>query len=168
MTKSLRLLEQQQIVASARSYVGTKFKHQGRLKRGKNHVGGVDCLGLIVGVAKELNKCNSLGVPLHKYDVNNYSRLGGGDNLTLVLDANLTKISQGFQAVEAGDICLFEIVGQPQHLGFVGFENKYSKCIYNMKNKMYTMIHAYQTVGFVVEHNLSKAWQKRAISVYRF
>ena len=34
------------IVTCARSWIGTRFHHQGRLKKTQSHKGGVDCLGL--------------------------------------------------------------------------------------------------------------------------
>ncbi len=42
----------EQIAAASRSWIGTAFHHQGRTKKTTGHKGGVDCLGLLVGVAK--------------------------------------------------------------------------------------------------------------------
>jgi len=44
----------QQIILQARTWLGTKYHHQGRLKKSKAGAGGVDCIGLIIGVIDEL------------------------------------------------------------------------------------------------------------------
>lgn len=49
------------IVAEARSWVGTKWRHQGR-----SRVHGVDCAGLVIAVAHELG--------LSEFDIANYRR----------------------------------------------------------------------------------------------
>ena len=43
----------QPIIATARTWVGTRFTHQGRRKATAQDAGGVDCLGLLIGVAEE-------------------------------------------------------------------------------------------------------------------
>jgi hypothetical protein len=45
----------------AREWVGTRFKHQGRMKHSAGQQGGCDCIGLILGVVKE---CEENGTPL--------------------------------------------------------------------------------------------------------
>ena len=40
----------EKIIAEAHSWLGTKFKHQGRIKKTDNDSGGCDCLGLIIGL----------------------------------------------------------------------------------------------------------------------
>lgn len=51
----------EQIVASARSIIGTPYVHQGRVKGV-----GVDCVGTILIVAKELN--------LTQFEISGYGR----------------------------------------------------------------------------------------------
>ena len=63
----------------ARSWVGTRYVHQGRVKRNAHNLGGCDCLGLLVGVVRELRMLSdvrdSQGEPL---GLSVHLRPGGG------------------------------------------------------------------------------------------
>ncbi len=61
------------IVACARGWIGTRFHHQGRIKKTESHKGGVDCLGLLAGVAAELDLLGSDGMPLIAADETDYA-----------------------------------------------------------------------------------------------
>lgn len=63
----------EQIVAQARTWLGTKYHHQGRLKKSAKGPGGCDCLGLIIGVIDELGLQDGNGNPLTQADEFNYS-----------------------------------------------------------------------------------------------
>ena len=67
------------IVAQARTWLGTRFHHQGRLKANAEHKGGVDCLGLIVEVSRELNITDKNGGLLASHDMTDYSWLPSGE-----------------------------------------------------------------------------------------
>jgi hypothetical protein len=58
----------EQILAAARSWLGTPWRHQGRLKGV-----AVDCGGLIIGVGKELG--------LLDFDIRAYGRIPDGQQL---------------------------------------------------------------------------------------
>ena len=88
-----------QVVHEARSWLGTPFHHQARLKGV-----GVDCVGLIVGV------CNALGIPVE--DTTNYQRFPNGYLLAKEFERQFIK---KFTQPEAGDIMLFRISRMPQH-----------------------------------------------------
>ncbi len=66
MTDLLKIYDSD-IIRTARSYIGTPFHHHGRLKNI-----GVDCLGLLIGVAKELNLNDKMGRPIQFHDTLNY------------------------------------------------------------------------------------------------
>jgi NlpC/P60 family putative phage cell wall peptidase len=142
------------IVAQARTWIGTKFHHQGRLKKNFQHSGGCDCIGLLIGVFQELNidfnsRFNGF------IDKTNYSRL--------VTDAILVSATEKFfvkknlSDISCGDIALFSFSNKfsPQHVGIIG-ENKGS----------FTVIHAYLQVGFVVEHILDDYWKQHLYGLY--
>ena len=63
----------EQIVAQARTWLGTKYHHQGRLKKSQRGPGGVDCLGLVIGVIDELGMQDGNGKALVHADEFNYS-----------------------------------------------------------------------------------------------
>jgi hypothetical protein len=61
-----------EIVACARGWLGTRFHHQGRVKKTATHAGGVDCLGLLIGIASELNLKGKDNLPLYLADKTSY------------------------------------------------------------------------------------------------
>ncbi len=122
---------------SARGWLGTPFKHQGRTKNI-----GVDCLGLLVGVAAELE----LG--LEKLDELGYGHFPDSD----YLQQKLAEAMEVIDAPMAGSIGLFVIDGRAQHLGIFGEG---------------TLIHAYAPMRKVVEHGFTQEWRVRLIKVYR-
>ena len=74
-------ITREMIVAEARSWIGTAFKHQGRMKKSYGNRGGCDCIGLIVGVAKVLQLSSGQGWMLDYYDNRHYHRLPHGNDL---------------------------------------------------------------------------------------
>lgn len=93
----------QRIVATARSALGTPFKHQGR-QPGV----GLDCVGLVIWVG------NALG--LTRLSIANYPRLPKGDRLLCAGE------EAGFTAVEAplpGDVACFRLERDPQHVAIL-------------------------------------------------
>ncbi len=133
-----------EILSKARQYLGTKFLHQGRSKKF-----GVDCIGLIFCVLQELNiKIN--GRNLSELDEKNYARIPNGNYLKQKLDENLIADERGF-------IFLMRFGKNPQHLGFIDFQ----------ENGNTKLIHCYQQVGKVIEHQIDKTWAERIINIYR-
>jgi len=131
----------QRIVKEARSYIGTPFEHQGRLKRC-----GVDCVGILIGVAHMLRLTN------HNYK--GYSRFPEGDELIKKLDSVLIRIPT--DEIQDGDVLVFSISRRtkiPQHVA--------------LKTDI-GMLHTYQTIGKVVEHGLTQKWRRRLCAAYRF
>ena len=137
-----------EIVTQARTWLGTPFHHQARLK-GK----GCDCLGLVVGVVDELQIKDKTGRFLSEYDEINYSKQPDGDYLV----AKLSGIFEEVTEPQAGDLGLFMIRNNPQHLAiFSDFEDGLG------------IIHCYTQVKKVVEHRFDKEWQSQLIKVFRW
>ncbi len=136
------------IALAARSWVGTRFHHQGRLKKSCNHRGGVDCLGLLIGVAHELN------LPYSIYDENNYSHYPDINKLRKKLSAAMQQIP--ISDIKSGDILLLNINGNPQHLAIVG-----------TISEQLTIIHAYAPARCVVEHAMDDLWQASICAAFR-
>lgn len=145
----------QQIVQEARTWLGTAFHHQGRLKKTEHHHGGCDCLGLIVGVAQSLDLKTKYGVPIHRLDQQNYTPIPDGHNLEMQLAQNFSK--KEIAKISPGDLALLAFAKTPQHLAIVG----------EIQNRL-TLIHAYSTIGFVCEHTLDAKWHRRVVSLYSF
>jgi cell wall-associated NlpC family hydrolase len=155
------------IVSQARTWLGTCYHHQGRLKKSKTCKGGVDCIGLIIGVAKELGLTGANGKLLAEFDETGYSPYPDGVSLQRFLDLHFNKISANQQPIKhadiikQGDILLFKLFTHPQHVGIaINFQGGDIRSI--------GVIHCYSASGQVVEHHLSIAWQKMLVGVYRF
>lgn len=94
-------------VDTARSYMETPYHHQARVK-GK----GVDCLGLIICVAREL------GWVACDYDVRGYRRLPDGHSLLRHLREHFPEV--GESDLRPGDVVCVTYDKHPHHVGFVG------------------------------------------------
>lgn len=148
------MMKRMRIVNEARTWLGTPFKHQGRVKGI-----GVDCLGLVAGVFKSLSvpsktKDSKGGfVPLHKFDQTGYSTNPDGHTLQEVVSSHLDRKPLGDYT--PGDIVLMKWMRYPQHLAIVsdypGGEG---------------IIHSYRSAGKCVEHNLSEDWEKLIVEAY--
>lgn len=148
---------QQRIVVSARSWIGTRFHHQGRTKASSTSKGGVDCLGLLVGVAKEqrLRAQTSIGCLLTEYDETDYGHIPDGGRLKATLDKVLQPIAKNMMA--PGDVVLIQLEKQPQHLGILS----------DYALGGLGLVHALASARKVVEHSLDELWLSRIVQAYR-
>jgi len=138
------------IVSQAKTWVGTKFHHQGRIKKTVLHDGGVDCLGLIIEISRELNLYSKDGKTLlYELDTINYGHFPDTDFLYNQLSKHLIEIPS--DKLKAGDIVIMNFDNHPQHLAIV---SNY------MKNKL-GIIHSYAPAKKVIEHRLDDEWKKR-------
>lgn len=128
------------IIATARELLDMPFRHQGRAATGKT-----DCAGVVCHVVA------SHGLPYA--DQTDYPRQPGAGRLESALDEQPCLMRVPLANRQAGDVLLMRFAGDPQHLAI--FTGK-------------TIIHAYETVGKVAEHDLDEAWQRRIVRVYRF
>jgi cell wall-associated NlpC family hydrolase len=95
------------VVAAARGWISTPFHHQARL-RGV----GVDCAGLVIGVAREL------GLVAPDFDVGGYSRVPDGSSLIRWCDAYMQRSTRADML--PGDVIVVRFDRDPQHLGLLG------------------------------------------------
>ncbi len=173
---------QNELIATARSYIGTRFHHQGRLK-GK----GIDCLGLLVCVAQELSLVARDGSNFSDADRIDYSHQPDTQALRHTLDRLLFPVMSRHPAegqalaqdlgniisrscavlngsqddnddntIRPTDIALFSIDGLPQHMGIISdFGSGLG------------LIHAYAPAKKVVEHALDDFWCSKMVCAYR-
>ncbi len=145
------------LVEEARSWLGTKFHHQGRVKKSINSRGGCDCLGLVVKVSDSLGLRDKYGSFIKDLDESNYPRSPDGQCLLQKLSYHFQEIEQ--KNINVGDLLLFSFAKYPQHLGFVAERNYGAQ-------KQLTIIHAYSSSGYVCEHHLDNKWRRRIVSAY--
>jgi NlpC/P60 family putative phage cell wall peptidase len=158
MTEKATLSGAELIVSTARQWVGTPFRHQGRRQSLPGQPGGCDCLGLLIGIAQELGLTvcyRGEMVPLASLDSRSYSRLPRGEPLRQMLERYLIPVpSTELRPADAG---LFLFEGAPRHLGLFG-EGEEGEL---------TLIHAYAPAGGVVEHRFTPDWRQRLVAAYR-
>lgn len=92
-----------EVVAEARAWMGTPWRHQHRTK-----VVSVDCAGLIIGVAREL------GLVAPDFDFTGYGRQPDGSLLT-VCEQFMTRIPR--DQMGPGDVLVVAVEHDPQHMG---------------------------------------------------
>lgn len=149
------------IVSQSKTWLGTAFRHQGRVKKSINNKGGVDCLGLIICVAKELNlesgilDKNGNDIPVYKFDDLEYSR--NSDPQKLLNGFTKACIEIELNEAKPADIILFKFEGMPKHLAIIT----------DVKDNEITIIHAFLRIGRVVEHIIDSEWKSRIAKVYR-
>ena len=162
----MTLINQEDIVRQARTWLDTKYHHQGRLKKSKAGMGGVDCIGVIVGASDELGIHDGNGKLLADYDEFNYSmhpergRLVGGiqEHLRLVASKDKMTTDEMRQKIRIADIGLFRFDADPQHMGLFT----------EYPTGGLGLIHCNSSAGKVVEQPFSEAWLRMLTHVYRF
>ena len=136
------MITKEDVVREAKTWLGTPFHHQGRLKGV-----GVDCAGVIVCVAKELKLDSDFE------DITDYPRMPDG-RLKELLTRYLIKVP--FNERQIGDIVSIAWAKEPQHLAILTEPNK--------------ILHAYGIGknGKVVETSLVGKHLNSVKGVYRF
>lgn len=140
-----------QIITEARSWIGTKFHHQGRIKKTFSHNGGCDCIGFVIGVADNIG-LKFEGKPYSFYDDLDYPKYPHKNKLEQVIQKFMIKIDES--SYQTGDVLLFKFDKNPQHVGLVSYHNN--------------IIHCYAQAKGVVEHQLDKSWKEKIIGYYSF
>jgi len=121
----------------ARETLGTPFKHQGRTC-------GValDCAGVGAHIVKKAD--------LEYIDNTSYARTPNNNQFEKTLDAQ--PCLEIVRELSEGCFLLMKFFKQPMHLAYCAGE---------------TMIHAYESVGRVVEHRIDPKWESRIVKIYR-
>jgi cell wall-associated NlpC family hydrolase len=140
------------ILNEARSWLGVPFVHQGRTRH------GVDCLGLLMQIAKELQLYDREGNLFSHHDCCTYSTTPCPQELYTALERACVCVNLSICSIQSTDIGLFTIEGRAQHLGIFAHADD---------GVSLHLIHAYQPAGRVVEHQYDAAWKRRLHSVFR-
>lgn len=152
------MTQKNDIATEAETWVETPFQHQGRLKGV-----GVDCIGLIVGVCKELDlksnekdPVNGRVLSLHEFDTPNYSRLPNREALKENLERFCEPIPM--EKLGVGDIILFRMERWPQHVGIV--TQKTAEDLF--------FVHATEPVKKVTLSRYDARWKKLTVGTFQF
>lgn len=138
----------QEVVASARGWIGTPYVHQAAAKGA-----GCDCLGLLRGVWRDVLGAEPEAVPAYSMD---WSEPQGDERLWRAALRHLA--SKPVEAAGSGDVILFRMRqgAVAKHLGVQG-----------RAGDSPTFIHAYSGHG-VVESPLSAPWARRIVARFEF
>ena len=135
-----------EVVAEARTWIDTPFRHQGSRK---GH--GCDCIGFLRRIGTDMDLCTEDLWGPKAAPFEGYSELPDPDKFMAALNIFMDEIS--LKDILYADIILFQSRVNPTHLGLVTDEG---------------MIHGYLKTKKVVEHSLDTMWFRHIKTVYRF
>lgn len=141
------------LVAEARAWLGTPYRHQASLKGA-----GADCLGLVRGVWRAFHGAEPEGMPAYSPD---WAEAGGGERLARAGRAHLVPCA--LDEARPGDVLLFRFSpGHPaKHAGILSAGTALGGGTGSF------FIHAYEGTG-VVESRLVPWWRRRLAFAFRF
>ena len=137
------------IIDTARSYLGTRFRHQGRTR-----AEGLDCLGLLLAIANDIGVTWQADISAVHAQCG-YSHMPCTTELRRGLELSL--IAKHVVAMQISDIVLLCVQGRAQHLGMLA---RYGE------SHDFSIIHAYAPARKVVEHRLDDVWRQAIVGVY--
>lgn len=149
--KSAAKVSRAAIVAEARSWIGTPYRHQASLKGA-----GADCLGLIRGVYRVF--CGPEKEPIAPYSPN-WAEETGQETLRDAARRHLVEIDaapfRDGESLKEGDVILIRVRdrGPAKHAAIVSGPD--------------TIIHAYDRHA-VAENALPAAWRRRIAYAFEF
>lgn len=137
--------ERARIVAAARGWMGTPYRHQASVRGA-----GADCLGLVRGVWREVVGAEPEVPPCYSPD------WGETGQEEVLMDAALRHLRAKAGTPEPGNVLLFRMRtgGIAKHLGIMSSGSSH-------------FIHAYSGHG-VVESALSEPWRRRLAAVFEY
>jgi hypothetical protein len=134
------------IINNGLSWQGVRFRHQGR-----SRATGVDCLGLLMGIAGECHLVDKHGKPLFLSDNIAYGHYPDAHLMRQGLENSLLPAD----TLKYGNILVFRIEKAATHLGIaVPVDNKMG------------LLHAYAPYRRVVAERWSPTWQARLAAIY--
>ena len=138
-------MQRSAIVAEARAWVGTPYRHQASLKGV-----GSDCLGLVRGVFRAVVGDEPERTPAYSRD---WAEAGHGERLAAAARRHL--VERPVEAALPGDVVLFRFRNHlpAKHAGILVADDRF--------------VHAYDGAG-VVEAELTPWWARRIVFAFAF
>ena len=142
--------QKQRIIAAARKYVGTPWAHQGR-------VTSLDCVGLALAVAEDLQLADREGKGILRTDYANYPRQPRDNFLEdecarRLIARPLSELAPGMLAILRAPLCHAGIVASVSHNGVPEY---------------LTLIHAH-AIRKIAEHRIDEIWRSRIVACFEF
>ena len=142
-----------QIVAEARSFLGTPYRDKGRRK---GHA--CDCVGLPLMVAGALGLKDKDGVPLNGDLYTDYSSQPLADYVHQLCMKHLNHCP--VRLAQPGDVVSVAVATAPCHVGILGRDS----------SGTLTLIHAFNGLknDCVIEHPIDEKWLRRLRAAFTF
>ena len=142
------MISRDDIVAEARRWLGTPYRHQASMRGA-----GTDCLGLIRGVWRSLYGQEPEAVPAYTADWSETT----GEEVVLAAASRWLR-SKPLSSNDIGDVIVFRMrsTGVAKHLGVTA-----------SRHGMTSFVHAYTDHG-VIETLLSTPWQRKIVGRFEF
>ncbi len=134
------------IIAEARSWLGTPWRHQASVKGV-----GCDCAGLVRGVGNRLGLMDCREGTPGTAEFAGYGRAPEPKRMIRALDRFMDRRGG---VPQSGDVLLMRFDRDPQHLAILTDEG--------------TIVHALSSAGRVVEHRLSPGWRARIVAAWGY
>jgi cell wall-associated NlpC family hydrolase len=135
------MVSRDDVVAEARSWVGTRWLHQGRSRE------GIDCVGLVVVVRRALDIGND--------DLAGYPREPDGSFMSHFFGAGGVRV--GILKAQPADLLLFRDARSPCHVGIITAR----------QGDLMHMIHAHATHHKVIEEPVIHEWQRKWVAAFQ-
>jgi NlpC/P60 family putative phage cell wall peptidase len=140
-------IDPREVIAEARTWIGTPFHHQAQVK---GH--GADCVGLVLGAAEPFGWQPD---PAQWRQFRNYARVPNPRKMLKALNLFMLPVTEEPQL---GDVLYLEWkTDLPTHVAIVA----------ELSGRL-TLIHALSEVGYVVETSFVDPWPGRVNSVWRY
>lgn len=98
------------VVEQARTWLGTRWHHQGRMKKNEKTPGGADCIGLVYGVGRELGLLGTSG------DITDYAMNAVDERLVEHANKVLVRKSSNYRDMITGDVIIVKRGIYPHHV----------------------------------------------------
>lgn len=129
------------VTTEARTYIGTRWVHQGRSRD------GIDCAGLVVEVARTTHG--------NTFDVRDYAPQAQDETMLALCDRLMDRVPN--TEIQPGDVVVIRYDNQ-RHMAIVGD--------YPAPGAL-SLIHASSKHGKVVEHRLDSVWRRLIMAAFR-
>jgi cell wall-associated NlpC family hydrolase len=135
-----------ELVRVAREYRATPFAHMGR-----HRTGGVDCVGLLIAVCRDIRIANEFeDIP--------YGLVVNGWRMQKGFEKHCLKVPKPWpENTRPGDFLFIAFNNFPMHAAIVG----------DTPDGGLSMIHAFRPANAVIEHPIDDVWWERIRCVYR-
>lgn len=145
MTPILAQVSRAAIVAEARAWIGTPYRHQASVKGV-----GCDCLGLVRGVWRAFHGAEAEPVPGYSSD---WGQVTGEETMLAAARRHLVEVTR--DRLEPGNVVVFRMHRRAvaKHAGILAGDGRF--------------LHAYQPMR-VAENWLDDWWEKRIAAVFEF